>query len=209
MKVLFLEMEGEMWYAVLFGIFETAAVLFCWDRYKVLDKKAGLIVSVMGLMIFFHVLMLKKEYSILTQINLCSVLVLLCMIAMIDFRIHKIPNRLILIGLIVRTVLLMIDIRKQFMFAFVGLFFGLGIMLLLSVLTRHGIGYGDVKLFGWIGYALGLTDTYNVLFYSVLYAAMAGVYLIKIKKQGRKTKITFAPFVFLGTYSVCVIRFLS
>lgn len=212
-----------MWRAAIFAVLEIVAVLFGWYQYKVpfeagasRYKKAGLIVAVAAFTIPFQVLMLQKDYSLVTQLNLCSVYMLLCIIGMVDYKTHKIPNKLLLIGVILRTVFLGAEFLggsdgfwEEVVFAVIGLAFGLGVMLLLSLLTKRGIGYGDVKLFGWLGYALGFMETYNILFYSILYAALAGVYLIAVKKYGKKTKIPFAPFIFLGAYSVFMMRFLS
>lgn len=212
-----------MWRAAVFAVSGIVIVLFGWYQYKVLFrtnilkyKKAVLIAAVIVFTILFHVLMLKKDYSIMMQLNLCSVYTLLCIIGMVDFKTHKIPNKLLLIGVVLRTLFLVAEFFnspdvfwKEAVSSVIGLAFGLGVMLLLSLITRQGIGYGDVKLFGWLGYALGFMETYNVLFYSILYAAFAGLYLIVVKKCGRKTKIPFAPFIMLGAYSVFIIRFLS
>ena len=212
-----------MWHAAVFAVLEILVILFGWHQYHVLwnedasrIQKAVPVAGTVALTIFLNVLMTKMTYGITVQLNICCVYTLLCMIGRIDQKTHKIPNKLVFAGMLIRTALLAVDIVKnpdnlwqEVIFAFVGMAFGLGVMLLLCLLTRHGIGYGDVKLFAWLGYAMGLLDTYNVLFYGVLYAAIAGGYLMAVKKRGKKTKIPFAPFIFLGAYSVLIMRFLS
>lgn len=212
-----------MWIAALFIVTETALVLSGWRVYGVDSgkdalpgKKAGLVAVAAIMTSVFNILMLQKDYSMLTRLNLGCIYTLLGTVALVDFRTHRIPNRLVLAGMAARTALLAADIYMDrdsamglALFALVGLAFGLGVMLLLSLLTRRGIGYGDVKLFSFIGYSLGFIDTYNVLFYSALYAAAAGIYLTAVKKQGRRTRIPFAPFIFFGAYSVFAMQFMQ
>jgi len=75
-----------------------------------------------------------------------------------------------------------------------------GAFLLVAVLSKGGMGLGDVKLaasfganFGW---KLGLIS----LFLSVFLGAVCGLTLILLRKKGRKDKIPFGPFMIMGAY---------
>lgn len=75
-----------------------------------------------------------------------------------------------------------------------------GAFLLVAILSKGGMGLGDVKLaasfganFGW---KLGLIS----LFLSVFLGAVVGVALILLRKKGRKDRIPFGPFMIIGAY---------
>lgn len=79
-----------------------------------------------------------------------------------------------------------------------GLIAGAGLLLIISLLTHGGIGMGDVKLFGAIGFALGLYGAFYTLFLSLLCSALAGVGLLLSKRGTAKRQIPFGPFVLAG-----------
>ncbi len=75
-----------------------------------------------------------------------------------------------------------------------------GLFLLVAIISKGGMGLGDVKLaasfganFGW---QLGLIS----LFISVVLGAICGSILILLRKKGRKDKIPFGPFMIMGAY---------
>lgn len=78
-----------------------------------------------------------------------------------------------------------------------GLFPGLFLILAAKV-TREGIGYGDGAVLMVSGMYLGFVYTLNLLLCGLLLSALAAVFLITVKKAGRKYQIPFLPFLFLG-----------
>lgn len=138
-------------------------------------------------------------------VNLVLVIVILQTVAVIDWQTKVIPNMLLVMGIGGRIVVWILGgiFAPQSVIILLGRSaLGLGIcllvMLLLCFISRHGIGYGDVKLFAYLGFALGILDTYYILFYAALFAAAYAVYAVFIKRADKSDKIAFGPFAYLG-----------
>ena len=71
-------------------------------------------------------------------------------------------------------------------------------MLLISLIVRGAFGGGDIKLMAaaglYLGWQLALTGAFIGMFVSGFY----GIYLLIIKKAGKKSKIKLAPFLSFG-----------
>lgn len=72
---------------------------------------------------------------------------------------------------------------------------GFGIFLLIALVSRGGMGWGDVKLAGLIGLATG----FPLVFLSIIMAAILGgivaVAMVIAKKKQRRQTIPFGPFL--------------
>ena len=79
-----------------------------------------------------------------------------------------------------------------------GFLFGGGVLLLAAVLSRGGMGGGDIKLLAAAGFILGPAPTAVALFISVLIGSIVGVTLIVKKLRQRKEFIPFGPFLAVG-----------
>lgn len=125
--------------------------------------------------------------------------------AYIDFKVKKIPNRLLLIGFAGRLAGILLEwlvgggnVYNTLLFSGVGMLAGGGIILICMFVAKGGIGAGDVKLYALIGAYLGLAGLINVMFYSLFSAALVGIVLLVSKLAKRKSTLPMAPFVFLG-----------
>ncbi|MCM1122683.1 MAG: A24 family peptidase [Eubacterium sp.] len=209
-----------MLYAVVFSVVEALLVWWIWFRNEVFVDRKGKAENVLSLGVFIlaavmNLLLFCGQYSILKCFNLMMVFTILVIAAGIDYKKYLIPNKLIAAGLAGRLVLLVAEaavssdtVRQSVLLSGAGLVLGLFLMLFLTLITRRGIGYGDVKLYAWLGFCVGITDAYYVLFYSVLFAALYGAFLLLFKKADGKKKLPFAPFIFMGCYVVFVMSLL-
>lgn len=209
--------------AVLAGLPEAAVIIYAWVRYGIIafdqDNRRRILMFSLGTFVpavLMNALMYGKQYRPAACINLMIIYTILAIAAGIDYKKHIIPNRMILVGMICRVILLVAEmlmspdtVRQSLLMSCAGMIFGLLLLLILSFLTRHGIGYGDVKLFAWLGFGIGVMDLYYVLFYSVLFAAIAGTILLVTKKADKKKKLPFAPFVLMGCYVVVMMSLLQ
>lgn len=205
-----------MLFAVLAVIVQVLVIGFILSKYGIQilnqEKRGKSLFLILGLVLSaagMNLLMVIREYTWLQVANQILMFTLLIILAGIDYRSHRIPNRLLLAGLIIRTVLILTEIlllpetwKQIVVFSVISMVISLLFMLLLTFLTKHGIGYGDVKLFAWLGFCLGLKETYYILFYSTLLAAVVGIFLMVMKKTDRKARLPFAPFVLGGYYAV-------
>lgn len=86
---------------------------------------------------------------------------------------------------------------KDFLFIFIGLIPGLMAML-LSVLTKGGMGMGDAVLLMAVGVYLGLWDGLAVLMLGLLLSSLTAIILLVLRKAHLKTELPFVPFYFGG-----------
>ncbi len=126
-------------------------------------------------------------------------------IAWTDGKEHIIPNRLILAGLgafllfsLEEWLLLRVPLGPLLLRSALGLLFGGGLFFLCMLLTRGGMGPGDVKLFAVLGLFLGWEALFPVVFITVLGIAVVGSILILIKKKDKKAQLPAGPFVLLA-----------
>ena len=77
----------------------------------------------------------------------------------------------------------------------VGAFIGFGILLLIAILSKGGMGGGDIKLFFVIGWVLGMIPTLLTLFVAAFIGMIAGFIQLKIKKADKKTPVPFGPSI--------------
>lgn len=74
---------------------------------------------------------------------------------------------------------------------------GLGLVL-VSFLTKQGIGMGDVKLVSALALECGVFLFCRVLFFSMVWVAVVAVLLLLTKLKKLSDSLPFAPFLFLG-----------
>lgn len=77
--------------------------------------------------------------------------------------------------------------------------FGGGIFFLLSILSRGGIGGGDIKLVAVLGLWLGTEKLLNVVLVSCILAGICAGILILTKKKDRKDFFAYGPYFALTT----------
>jgi len=76
-----------------------------------------------------------------------------------------------------------------------------GILFLVVVLSRGGMGGGDVKLAAVIGAFTGIPGAIITLLLSSFLGAVFGITLMALGKAGRKTPVKFGPFLAIGAYT--------
>jgi len=87
-----------------------------------------------------------------------------------------------------------------------GFLIGGGMFLFVYIVSKKGLGGGDVKFMAVAGLFLGLSGVFTTMFYGTCLAAAFGLLLIALKKIGRKDAIPLAPFLYVGII-VTVFRF--
>ena len=139
--------------------------------------------------------------------KLTFLIMLLAPIAYIDFKSHIIPNILVLTGIFARIVFYIMEIIafKQetlgiFKSDMKGLLLGCGIFLLGGLITKNGIGMGDVKMYAAIALFMGYFGTLFSLLVSLFICSIASIILLATGKKTRKDTVPLAPFVYIGTF---------
>lgn len=125
--------------------------------------------------------------------------------AIIDLFTRKIPNKLNFILYIVGAVLLAAEFffnRDNFPLrleaSLIGLGVGFGFLFVMSLVTKGGMGMGDVKLIGGVGLAFGIAALVYSVMYSMVFCLLAAIIMLVTGRKKMKDKIPFCPFFFFG-----------
>lgn len=88
---------------------------------------------------------------------------------------------------------------EPFWFYLLGGLIGFGLLLILAIVSKGGMGGGDIKLYAAIGVALGPILTVMSLVLASFVGAIAGVLLLISGKVKRGQPIAFGPSIMVGT----------
>lgn len=80
----------------------------------------------------------------------------------------------------------------------IGLATGFGLFFLILILSRGGMGGGDVKMMGMVGAVLGWKGALLTTFTGSMLGSIIGIFLVIAKGKGRKSKVPFGPFLAAG-----------
>ena len=75
---------------------------------------------------------------------------------------------------------------------------GFAIMLLPYLISRGGMGAGDVKLAGLIGVVVGFPQVVAALLVGIVIGGIVAVFLLLARRRGRKEAVPFGPFLAVG-----------
>jgi prepilin signal peptidase PulO-like enzyme (type II secretory pathway) len=81
-----------------------------------------------------------------------------------------------------------------------------GTFLAMSILTRGGMGMGDVKLAFFTGFALGLTFGVAALLITAIGGGVIAVLLLLTRIRDRRDPIPYAPFIAAGALYVMLLQ---
>ncbi len=123
---------------------------------------------------------------------------LLVLVSVVDLRCGLVPDELIAAGLAGWAALWPWARTLTLAESLGGLAFGFGLFLFLALLSRGGIGGGDVKLAALMGLYLGPWGMMRSLLLAFLAGGVISGFLLLTRRKGRKDPIPFAPFLALG-----------
>lgn len=128
---------------------------------------------------------------------------LLLIISVTDMVSRKIPNKVLLpFGILALMERLFFTNPNAWWYPFAGFGIGFGLLFLLGLVSKGGMGGGDIKLYGVIGIFIGPIE---VLISLVLASTIAVIFYIILFALGGKKKdkyIPFGPFIALATLAV-------
>ncbi len=141
--------------------------------------------------------------QILNTLCLCTVL---WMCTWCDVKAMLIPNRVLLIGLLARGLLLAAELLTapetvlgNLLRCAAAALVLLVICLICRVLSPQSVGFGDVKLMMLMGFFLGVEKIWETMLVSMVAAFLYALFLLVAKHANRKTAFPFAPVLLAGT----------
>jgi leader peptidase (prepilin peptidase)/N-methyltransferase len=138
-------------------------------------------------------------------------------LSIIDFKTHRLPNHLV--GWFTAIEILIIGVTSWFTSDWTRLAAALGTAvitmfayLLFYLASRGSLGMGDVKFAFPLGLCVGWYSANQwllAIFVSFLIAGVVAVIGLVAKRMTRKSRLAFGPYMFLGTFLVCVLEVLQ
>jgi leader peptidase (prepilin peptidase) / N-methyltransferase len=124
---------------------------------------------------------------------------LLVPVTLIDLDHRIIPNKLMLVGLVVSIALVLATRPDDLVEHLIAAAAAGGFLLLAALAYPAGMGMGDVKLAGVMGLFLGRAVG-PAMFVALIAGSVIGALIMVRKgtKEGRKTAIPFGPYLALG-----------
>ena len=171
-------------------------------RYPLVELLTGLLFVV----VFDHFSFSAEGFFYL------ALLYILFAVTLIDLEHRIVPNSLVAAGLIIGLlfylpVLLsyLADIPPWLLIgnrpldALLGFAVGGGLLLIIILVCRGGMGAGDMKLMAIIGLFVGLRGVAVVLLAAFIFGALVGIVMMILGKATRKDALPFAPYLALAT----------
>lgn len=177
------------------------------------SKKSVIALTIVSVPVFFAVSLVLNFYvfsqpaplyQYFSFVKLFYVFFIVGASALIDLKKKIIPNKLVLLGLVLRAIIYILEIflckdviKDIFVNDLIGFAIGFGVLFLTGLLTKGSIGFGDIKLFAVIGLSIGFMGTLGTLFLGLLASSFGGIILL-IKYRDKKRTFAFGPFIFIG-----------
>ncbi len=144
----------------------------------------------------------------INNINIASYIVVFAILitaSITDIKERRIPDNLIVAGVVIGLALSLYNPEHGFLDGLIGGMTAGLILLLISHITKGGLGLGDVKLFGCIGIYLGLESTVSAMLIAALLSGLFSLVLICINRDNKKREIPFAPFILAGVLAAVML----
>jgi leader peptidase (prepilin peptidase)/N-methyltransferase len=148
-----------------------------------------------GILYLLSYLKFGLSLDLIIYLGLISILIV-C--SFIDLKYKIIPNKITYPGIIIGLVLSLFFNHITIKSSLMGLVIPAGLLLLLAIIFKGGMGLGDVKLVGMIGVFIGYGYTLAGIFLGALVGSIVFLPLLIAGKVSRKTRIPFGPLISLG-----------
>ncbi|PKM94584.1 MAG: hypothetical protein CVU84_11000 [Firmicutes bacterium HGW-Firmicutes-1] len=160
----------------------------------VLALAVMLCIIINSMMIFQH----KYGFNSYSMIYIFLVYVL-CMLTIHDLLDKCIPLRWLVLGGVMGSVMLVYNPNISILEGIAGSFITGVLLVIISKVTRGGIGIGDGFVFAFISLIVGWKMALTVLILAFMLSGFIGIVLFVLKKVNHKTSIPFMPFILAVT----------
>lgn len=171
-------------------------------------KQWQMIVITATVMLLSFAAMIRLQQRVHDIINVCKMTIaLVCMVGAgcFDLREKRIPNLfpavmalggcvMLALGVVFRQAGAIDYISSSALAAVISFV----LLTLTAVLTKQGIGAGDIKLIAALGLVTGVNVIVGTLFFGTVACAVASIGILLLKKQKMSGSVPFGPFLLLG-----------
>jgi len=128
-----------------------------------------------------------------------TLIALFAIIVVSDLRYMLIPDRVLVVFAALFLIERLFIPFLPWMDMLIGAAVGFLLLLLIAVLSKGGMGGGDVKLFAVLGFVLGWKMVLLAFFLAALYGTVIGLVGMALGHVRRGVPMPFAPAIALGT----------
>ena len=152
-----------------------------------------------------YILILMNFDNRLEIIYMWTIGTILTLIIFTDLVDMVIPDNLILLMIIISFLYRIINhhlynIKTNFLFYTGGCILASLIFIIIFLVSKGGIGQGDITLIGALGFILGPYLVIVNIFLSFLIGAIVSIFLLASRIKSHKDPIPFGPFIIIGFY---------
>ena len=165
-------------------------------HYVIRDKYCVIVNIIMPLLFLYISVKMGINFD---SIKTMVFVTLLAVAVLHDIKRREIPNKLIIafliIGMVFAVLSLNINVLLNSIMSF--LLFGVA-FLIISKVSKGGVGEGDIKLIACSGLFLGVSGLFASVFMAMILVFVASIALIILRLVNRKSFLPFAPFLLAG-----------
>ena len=204
-------------FCVVFMLITYAVTLYMYKkRYGNIYSGQNILLISTYLMIGITIGILYRiyAYDIFKSFKALTVISVSLIIAGIDYREKIIPNEAIVCILSIACVLMIINAFTNtvealaiFIDSIVAMLIGVLLFAASKVISKNGVGMGDIKLVGALGLYLRTYALMGVLLVALISIAIYGLIKIISKSATAKDEIPFGPFVAFGVITCMMLGF--
>ncbi len=122
-----------------------------------------------------------------------------------DIELKVIPNMCSLVLIVARIITILIEFiwikeyaNEWLKNSIIALIVSFIFLIVISLISKGGIGEGDIKLLSSIGFLCGIRAGFYTLFFAFFTCAIVSTVLIISRKKQHKDTISLGPFIWLG-----------
>lgn len=188
--------------------------VFCEERPPLHGSQGTLLPGISGTVAAIACAVELFGYGADVVVALCwSLACWTCFIACLtDLASRVISNWLVLVALLAAVLLIAVQVwtnpdsaRGVLATSAAGALTGGVSLLLCRIVTRGGVGAGDIKLYFVLGLLLGFRGLFNVLLYGMLVAFVYCLFLLATRRKKLNDQLPLAPFSLIGVVAcICL-----
>ena len=129
-------------------------------------------------------------------VHICLIIIL-GVICVFDIKRKKIPVYMLIVlaaaGIISNFTVGEFDIEKRIIAMLPGM-----ILLIVSMITKQQIGYGDGMIILIMGLYIDIDDILSIVLSSFLLSSIAAIILMTVFKKKKNFEMAFSPFLLIG-----------
>lgn len=182
------------------------------DYGQIWKKKDGIWIDIVALVGMLCAYLLGGHHGLAYVQRLRNALVFgwLLVIALIDGKKQIIPRILTNAGwgcwflLGITAMVTGTAIKQVLLFSAGGLLLGGGVLFICRLVSKGGMGMGDVRLFAVLGVLYGMNYTFSILFFTIVLMSVYGLTAILLHRKGMKSMLPMGPFA-VAAYGICIV----